>query len=53
VGSNLATLIENLKFLTFNIVFFEKFNKSENNIICAKPKNVLEYSSAEAKHHVQ
>ncbi len=41
VGSNLTTLIEFLKFLTLNIVFFEKFDKSENNIICAKPEKVL------------
>ncbi len=41
VGSNLAALIDFLRFLTFNIVLFEKFNKSENNIICAEPKKVL------------
>jgi len=40
MGLILATLIE---FLIFNIIFSEKFNKSENNIICAEPEKVLQY----------
>jgi hypothetical protein len=30
-------------FSTFNIVFSEKFNKSETNIICAEPEKVPQY----------
>jgi len=41
VGSNRAISIKFLRFLTLNIVFFEKFGKNENNIICAKPEKVL------------
>jgi hypothetical protein len=40
MGLILAALIE---FLTFNIIFSEKFNKSEDNIICAEPEKVLQY----------
>jgi ABC-type uncharacterized transport system permease subunit len=39
MGIILATLIG---FSTFNI-FSEKFNKNENNIICAEPEKVLQY----------
>jgi hypothetical protein len=39
VGLILAALIG---FSTVNIVFSEKFNKSENNMICAEPEKVLQ-----------
>jgi hypothetical protein len=39
VGLILADLIG---FSTFNNFFSEKFNKSENNIICAEPEKVLQ-----------
>jgi hypothetical protein len=45
VGSNMVALIEFLRFSTFNVViFFEKFNKSENNIICVELEKVLHMS---------
>jgi hypothetical protein len=44
MGSNLATLIEFLRFSTFRKKKSEKFSKSENNVICAKPKKVLQYT---------
>jgi hypothetical protein len=40
VGLNLASLIE---FLTFSIVFSEKFGKNENNIIYAELEKVQQY----------
>jgi hypothetical protein len=43
MGLNFATLIEFSKFSTFNIFFFENFDKSENNIICAKLEKIIWY----------
>ncbi len=41
MGSNLAALIEFLRFLIFNKKISEKFGKNENNIVCAEFEKVL------------
>jgi hypothetical protein len=43
MGLNLATLIKFSTFSTFSTFFSKKFDKSENNLICAKLEKVLWY----------